>query len=119
VTATPISRLLYVEDDESVRLLIADALRDGGFHLDIAENVAGALALLATAVYDLVLTDGRLPDGTGLDIAERAAKCGTRVLLYTGYAHEFSPLRLDGITVLLKPLRIAALIQHIRQALEE
>ena len=69
-----------------VRLLITDALRDEGFHLDIADNVAGALALLATASYDLVLTDGRLPDGTGLDVAERATECGTRVLLYTGYA---------------------------------
>jgi DNA-binding response OmpR family regulator len=30
-----------------VRLLITDALQDEGFHLDIADNVAGALALLA------------------------------------------------------------------------
>jgi DNA-binding NtrC family response regulator len=115
----PVSRLLYVEDDEMVRLLIADALRDEGFHLDIADDVAGALALLATAAYDLVLTDGRLPDGTGLDVAERAAECGTRVLLYTGYAHEFSASRRADLTVILKPLRIAALLQHIRQALEE
>ena len=115
----PLSRLLYVEDDDLVRLLIANALQDEGFHLDIAENVADALALLATASYDLVLTDGRLPDGTGLDVADRAAECGTRALLYTGYSHEFSPARRDGLTVILKPLRIAALLQHIRQALEK
>jgi DNA-binding NtrC family response regulator len=115
----PASRLLYVEDDELVRLLIADVLRDEGFHLDLAEDVSGALALLATASYDLVLTDGRLPDGTGLDVAERATECGTRVLLYTGYSHEFSPSRRAGLTVILKPLKIGALLQHIRKALEE
>jgi two-component system, NtrC family, response regulator HydG len=115
----PVPRLLYVEDDEMVRLLITDALQDEGFHLDIADNVAGALALLAKASYDLVLTDGRLPDGTGLEVAERATECGTRVLLYTGYAHEFSSSRHTDLTVILKPLRIAALLQHIRQALEE
>ena len=119
VNPLPVSRLLYVEDDEMVRPLIADALRDEGFHLDIAENVAGALALLATASYDLVLTDGRLPDGTGLDVADRAAECGTRALLYTGYSHEFSPSRRAGLEVILKPLRIAALLQHIRQVLEK
>ena len=102
-----------------VRLLIADALREEGFHLDIADDVSGALALLATATYDLVLTDGRLPDGTGVDVAERAAECGTRVLLYTGYAHEFSASHRTDLTVILKPLRIAVLLQHIHQALEE
>jgi DNA-binding NtrC family response regulator len=115
----PVSRLLYVEDDELVRPLIADALRDEGFHLDIAENVSGALELLAAASYDLVLTDGRLPDGTGLDVADRATECGMRVLLYTGYAHEFSPSRRAGLKVILKPLRMAVLLQHIRQALEK
>jgi hypothetical protein len=65
------------------------------------------------------LTDGRLPDGTGLDVAGRAAECGTRVLLYTGYAHEFSPSRRAGLEVILKPLRIAKLLQHIHQTLEK
>jgi DNA-binding NtrC family response regulator len=102
-----------------VRLLITDALCDDGFHLDIADNVAGALALLTTASYDLVLTDGRLPDGTGLDVAERAIECGIRVLLYTGYAHEFSSSRRADLTVILKPLRITTLLQHIRQMLDQ
>ena len=66
------ARILLTEDDEDVRALVEDALLDQGYQVDATETVAGALSLLDVQSYDLLLTDGWLPDGTGLMVAEKA-----------------------------------------------
>ena len=67
--------ILLVEDDEQVRFIIDEYLRDSGYQVDAADTVAAACSLLADSrSYNLVITDGRLPDGNGLMIAQRASE---------------------------------------------
>lgn len=68
-------RLLVVEDEEAVRTLLEQALREGGFKVELASNGADALALLEDREADLrgLITDinlGAEPDGW--EIARRA-----------------------------------------------
>jgi DNA-binding NtrC family response regulator len=111
------ARILFVEDDAPVRLLIEDTLRDAGYAVEAAGTVADGQSLLDAGTYDLLLTDGRLPDGSGFSIAAEAAAKGVRVLIYTGYMYEYSEEERARFTVLAKPIRIAQLLKLIENSL--
>ena len=105
------TRILLIEDDEDVRVLVEDSLLDEGHEVDAIDTVAGALSRLEAQSYDLVLTDGRLPDGTGLTIADQATRKGLKVLIFTGYANQFPPEELARYTVVTKPSSMSSLCE--------
>ena len=107
--------ILLVEDDEDVLALVRDVLLDAGYEVDPIDTVAGAVSRLDTRCYDLLLTDGRLPDGTGFTIAAIAAVKGIQVLLFTGYAQDFPPAELARYSVLTKPLDMDRLVQAVQR----
>ena len=108
------ARILYVEDDEDIRPLIEELLLDEGYEVDAIETVATALSKLNSQSYDLVLTDGRLPDGTGLTIAGRATERAMKVLIFTEFADQFSRAELANYTVLNKPGDMDRLVETVR-----
>ena len=69
-------RALVVEDDHVLRRVLARALRAWGLETHEAADVKSAHRLLRLEP-DLVVTDVRLPDGTGHEVARRAAKLHT------------------------------------------
>jgi DNA-binding NtrC family response regulator len=111
------ARILFVEDDAHVRLLVKDTLRDAGYAVESAGTVAGGQSLLDAGTYDLLLTDGHLPDGSGFAIATKAATMGVKVLIYTGYIYEYPEEERARFTVLAKPIRLARLLQSVQTAL--
>src|SRR5207247_9999780 len=82
------AHLLVVDDETSARTTLALLLRKRGHHVVEAEDVAGATKRLAEEVFDLVVTDLRMPDGDGLDVlqAARAQADPPEVILLTAYA---------------------------------
>lgn len=65
-------RIWVVDDDRSVRFVLATALRDAGYEVDGFENAADALLALDTrGVPDLLFTDVRMPGDDGLVLLER------------------------------------------------
>lgn len=66
-TATPFS-LLVVDDEPDLRTLYELTLIREGYDVETAGSVDDALALLAGRRYSAVITDMRLPDGSGLDL---------------------------------------------------
>jgi two-component system response regulator PilR (NtrC family) len=113
------ARILFIEDDEQLRVLVEDVLRDAGYDVHTAVTVATAEALLASERFDLVLTDGRLPDGTGFSIAEKATEKDIMVLVYTGYGREFSVEERSLYPIMAKPVRPSELLVVIRHFLGE
>ena len=69
---TRMSRILLVEDEYNVRVLLEHVLIDAGYEVDSAATVAEAMSLLDSVTYELLLADGRLPDGTGMALADYA-----------------------------------------------
>ncbi len=82
------AHLLVVDDEPSARSTLALLLRKRGHRVVEADGVTSATAKLSDEVFDLVVTDLRMPDGDGLDVL-RAAKAHapeTEVILLTAYA---------------------------------
>jgi DNA-binding NtrC family response regulator len=107
------ARILLTEDDEDVRDLVELVLVHQGYQVDATDSVAGALSLLASQSYDLLFTDGMLPDDTGLMIAERARQRNIKVVVFTGFADAFPAEELAGYRVLQKPADMDAVVQTV------
>ncbi|HLY45102.1 MAG TPA: response regulator [Stellaceae bacterium] len=109
------NRILLVEDDPDLRLLLEHVLLDRGYAVDATATVAAACLNLEEAAYDLVLADGRLEDGTGMAVAEKAAASGIKTLILTGYAFELPREQLGRYDFLLKPVRPSELIEALER----
>ncbi|KTT36481.1 ATP-binding protein [Pseudomonas rhizoryzae] len=116
-------RVLVVEDEPGVRLLIVEVLRDLGYTALEAEDAPTALALLEREPQlDLVVSDVGLPGVTGRELVEeiRRQRPGIAVLLVTGYAEEAMDVqRFLGrdMQLLQKPFTIEVLSERIEQLL--
>jgi two-component system cell cycle response regulator CpdR len=118
------ARLLIVEDDDSVRTLAARALERAGHHIDLAADGAQGLAAIhaASGGYDLVVSDIRMPEMDGIEMARAAANAypGMRIMLMTGYAEQRERAEeLNGIVrdVMQKPFTLADLRGRVDRAL--
>ena len=110
--------ILLVEDDEQVCDILGDFLRDSGYQVDVAGTVTAACSLLAgSRTYNLVVTDGRLPDGNGLMIAQRASERSIKVIIISGFPQELAAAERAQYPVLAKPFRLAVLSNVISDTL--
>ncbi len=109
------SRILLVEDDVDVAQLLEHVLFSARYGVDRADSVTGACTFLERQSYDLVVADARLQDGTGMDVADRAAERGTKTLIITGYA--FAYPELGRYDFLLKPIRPDELLVEVERVL--
>jgi DNA-binding response OmpR family regulator len=112
------ARLLLVEDDTIVLFLLEHVLRGAGYVIDCAETVGSARIYLARRHYDLIIADGKLPDGTGMMVGDTAQAKGMSTLIITGYAFQLPREDLSRYEYLLKPVRPSELIRAIECALD-
>lgn len=63
----PLSKILVVEDEEVLQMLMRDMLTDAGYAIDVASGKEAFLAAIEREAYDLVLLDYVLPDMNGFD----------------------------------------------------
>lgn len=116
-TRPMVARILLTEDDEDVRELVELVLVDEGYKVDATDSVAGALSLLDSQSYDLLFTDGLLPDGTGLTIADKATQRDIKVVVFTGLADAFPAEELTRYTVLRKPADMDNVVRTVAQVI--
>jgi CheY-like chemotaxis protein len=106
-------RILIVDDEQSVRDLMGAMLRRIGYETELAESGAEALEKIAKADFDLVLTDLRMPEMAGDQLAVEIKKLKPRLTvgLVTGTIPEMTPA---GVSfVLVKPFSLAGLAEVI------
>jgi two-component system OmpR family response regulator len=73
---SPAARLLVVDDEKTIRELLAGSLRFAGYDVVTAASGAEALRATASARPDLVLLDVMMPDGDGFEVARRIRSSG-------------------------------------------
>lgn len=117
------SKLLLLEDDESLIDGLSYSLRKNGFEAEIARTVGEAMSLLREKRgYELLLLDVTLPDGTGFDVCENLRKSGNKIpiIFLTASDEEVHVIRgLDGggDDYITKPFKLGELFSRIRALL--
>lgn len=116
-------RILIVEDDTLLRSTLELALEHAGFDCTGAPDGLAALGCMSSQLYDLVLTDMRMPRMTGLELIVAARKLHQPQLcfiLLSGY-HDYDDreLRDAGVRLVLrKPIPLADLRAHVCAVLD-
>lgn len=114
---------MIVDDDQSVRQLLAAILDDAGYATAQAENGRDALALLQSAHFDLVITDLVMPEQEGIETIKllRRDFPDVKVIAMSG-AFGGDYLRIAGYLgahqTLQKPVSVDALLQAVKIALK-
>ena len=112
-------RILLVEDDAEVRILVEHVLLDADYEVDAVETLESGSERLEHRDYDLVIADGRLQDGNGVMLADAARQRGVAALIMTGYAFVLQETGVDlaKYDVLLKPISPDELLDSVEKML--
>jgi EAL domain-containing protein (putative c-di-GMP-specific phosphodiesterase class I) len=115
-------RVLLVDDEDGIRRALGRLLTAHGFDVVPASGVAAARAELDRQVPEIVLTDLRLGDGTGLAVQEAARRLDPDlpVIFMTGADDQRAAVNaLEGgaVRYLSKPVRTDEIVAAIRAAL--
>lgn len=117
-----LSRIVLVEDDPDVAVMLSHHLRRAGWAVSVAASLSEARVLLHQAPWDLLILDRKLPDGDGVELCReiRMDAAHGYILMLTGEGSEEA--KLEGFSggaddYVTKPFRIPELIARIRAGL--
>ncbi len=116
-----VPHVLVVDDEGHVRSMLCDLLSMWGWRVECTPSAAQGLDLLARGAYDLLLTDFRMPEMTGVELVERIRERDARlsVIMLTASAADLDATgRRLGFTLLRKPLDIEGLKTALHHALD-
>ncbi|MCM3881267.1 MAG: sigma-54 dependent transcriptional regulator [Vicinamibacterales bacterium] len=121
-TAPP--RLLVVDDERSMRELLSIVLRREGYDVTLAENGRAAIDRLERARFDLLISDIKMPDMSGVDVLRAAKRIDQDILcvMITAFASAdtaIEAMRLGAHDYLSKPFDVDELKIKVRNALEQ
>ncbi len=108
--------ILVVDDDPEIRDVLREYLEDFGYRVLIAENGSAALGILARdRSPHLVITDIRMPEMSGLELAEQIARerHDVKVIFMSGFTWQNQL----SCRLLRKPFRLAELEAAVRTEL--
>jgi two-component system cell cycle response regulator CpdR len=112
------ARILLAEDDDSIRIFLARALRRAGHDVCAMGDGDAALTWASNHRFDLLLADVVMPGIDGIELARRASDMypTLRVIFITGFAavalNEADVLPREA-TVLAKPFHLSQLVGEI------
>jgi DNA-binding NtrC family response regulator len=115
--------ILLVEDKVELREMLNHALRRMGYEVTAAAGVHEALAALEKQSFSAVLTDLKLPAGSGIDVLQSALDCDAAVpvVIMTAYgtiADAVSAMRDGAYDFIPKPIDLEHLRHLLARALE-
>lgn len=117
------AKVLIVDDEAGMRRILAVNLRRDGHAIVEASGASEAKAYLAAQEFDVVLTDHKMPDGTGLDVmrAVREDDPTTSVIFLTAVGTidlAVESMREGAFDFLAKPFVPEAVLAAVRRAME-
>ena len=116
------ARILLVEDDEQVRLVLKDLLEGEGYEIQEASNGKEALQSFASSLPDLILTDLVMPDTEGIEMIIKMRKSNPNVKIVAmsgGVDYLNLAKQLGALRTLTKPFSNQAVLDVVKETLEE
>jgi two-component system, NtrC family, response regulator PilR len=116
-------RILVVDDERSMRELLAIVLRREGYEVLLAEDGRSAIDLLEREPVDLLISDIKMPDLSGVEVLRAAKRIDQDILgiMITAFASTDSAIeamRLGACDYLSKPFDVDLLKMKVREKIE-
>ncbi len=117
------ARVLVVDDERSMRELLTIVLKREGHDVLVAENGGAALEILNRESIDLLISDIKMPDMSGVDVLKAAKSVdqdivGVMITAFASTDTAVEALRMGAYDYLTKPFNVDELKIVIRNALE-
>lgn len=103
-----LEKILVVDDEKLVRDFIVETLKRKNYDVEAVESGQKALTALKDRTFDLVISDMKMPDLTGIDLLKKIKELApeTLVIIITAYAsveNAVEAMRLGAFNYLIKP----------------
>jgi excisionase family DNA binding protein len=114
------ARILVVDDEASIRDLLAKVLKD--YDVDVVPDGSSAIELLRLYPYNLLIVDLKMPGMDGLSVIREGKRliADLRVIIITGYSTEASAIDAVNLGVdgyLTKPFRVNQVLEQAAKAM--
>lgn len=115
-------RILIVDDEETIRISLEESLSNEGYETEVAETGEEALSRCHRTMFDLVLTDLKLPGVSGQEILQALRNQGnnTPVIMMSGHGTAdvaMKAVRSGAYDFISKPFSLATIKKQVRAAL--
>ncbi len=120
----PIAKILVLDDDEDLLMLIRDILsRNKHYQVTTTSDSQNALLMLTPDAFDLVITDLNMPGVTGMEILDHVVNNipETMCILLTGYgsiSNAVVAVKKGAFDYVTKPVGPGALMEYVANALK-
>jgi DNA-binding NtrC family response regulator len=116
-------KILIIDDDESVRQVLGEALQEAGYRVAAADSGEKAVAAVRESPCDLVILDMVLPRVDGMEVLKEitAHRAETPVIMITGYASvetAIKAMKMGAVDYIVKPFRMEEVELVVAKALE-
>ena len=117
-------KILVVDDEEILRMLIADTLSFEGYEVEEAQDGQEGFDKAATGQYDVILLDYMMPKLTGLEVLQKLQplELGIPIVMLTAKAQQSDReivAQFGANYFMPKPFSPAELVTLIRQVFEQ
>ncbi len=118
------SRILIIDDDETIRETLSMLLKEEGYIVDTAENGKEAIAKSNTNFYNLAIVDWRLPDTEGTKLLAELKETTPKMvkILLTGFPsmqNAIDSVNAHADAFILKPVDSEILLKKINELLKQ
>lgn len=118
-----IEKILIVDDEILIRNFLAETLKRKDFEVVTADSAHSAFKLFQDHVFDLVITDMKLPDASGIEVLKKAKEASgtTLVIIITAFGsiqNAVEAMKLGAFNYLVKPFSpdtIEAVIEKAKE----
>ena len=114
-------RILIIDDDTDLSMLIMDMLEDKGYKATLADSIAKAYEILEKEQFHLILLDINLPDGTGFELCKELRRASNVPVIFasarTSEDDKVIGLDMGGDDYLPKPYSLKELMSRIKALL--
>lgn len=117
-------RILIVEDDRCIRLMLREVFAEGGFAVSVASSGVEALSVAMRSVPDVIVADWSMPDMDGVEMlqrlmrSERTSEIPAVLLTAAGHRLNAASLRESGLRMIIgKPFSTRELLMQVNSLL--
>ncbi len=120
----PRKRVLVVDDEPSIRTLLAQTLALAEYEVDVAPDGPSALDRMRRNGYNLLITDLKMPGMDGLSVINEARRLDSQmaIVVITGFSTEDSAIKAANLGVkgyLTKPFKVPKVLEVAARALSD